>query len=158
MDIQFDIRKKVRALRLEYLLFILFHVLFFLFIVLTSFSPESLSAETLISVRTVTILYSLAMIPLSLKYFAVLVKKIPSGLPSLKKITWYTRWYHLRLIAISTVIIVNECLYLFTHSKSELIMAAIGAVAFLLCIPNIRHIEKELESLIKTDEITPTEQ
>ena len=153
-----EILKKIGCLRLEYILLMIFHVIVFGFVLYTSFRPEPLTEGTLISVRTVVILYTLAVIPVSLKYFAVLVKKIPASLPPGEKLKWYGRWMRLRLFAISTVLWINEGLYLFTRHESELLMTGIGAIALLFCVVNTKQLRQNLETLIQEDnEHTPTQ-
>lgn len=150
MDEFEPIEKKGKSLRRIFLLVSLMQILFFLFVVFVGIPVGPVEEETLVPIQAAVVLYTLAMIPLSLKLFQLRCAKIDESTPLSQRLERYSSLYLWRLAAISSIPVLNECLFLFSGNKSELTMALIGALALAFCMTSTQQIKIELK-LIKDD-------
>lgn len=144
------IEKKGKSLRRIFLLVLLLQIAFFLFVVFVGIPVGPVEKEMLVPIQAGIVLYTLAMIPLSLKLFQLRCAKIDELIPLPERLQRYSSLYLLRLAAISSIPVINECLFLFSGNKSELTMALIGGLALAFCMTSADQIKIELK-LIKDD-------
>jgi ABC-type antimicrobial peptide transport system permease subunit len=145
-----SIEKKANTLRRIFWMVLLMQVVVFLFVVFVGVPIGAVAKETLVPIQGATVLYTLAMIPLSLKLFQLRSAKIDASMPLNQRLERYSSLYLWRLAAISSIPLLNECLYLFSDNKSELTMALIGALALAFCMTSAQQIKIELK-LIQDD-------
>ena len=144
------IEKKGKSLRRIFWLVLLMQVVLFLFVVFVGISVSPVDKEILVPIQGAVVLYTLAMIPLSLKLFQLRCAKIDESTPLFQRLERYSSLYLWRLAAISSIPVINECLFLFSGNKSELTMALIGALALAFCMTSAEQIKIELK-LIQDD-------
>jgi len=144
------IEKKAKSLRRIFWLVLLMQVVLFLFVVFVGISVSPVDKEILVPIQGAVVLYTLAMIPLSLKLFQLRCAKIDESTPLFQRLERYSSLYLWRLAAISSIPVINECLFLFSGNKSELTMALIGALALAFCMTSAEQIKIELK-LIQDD-------
>ena len=144
------IEKKGKSLQRVFLIVLLLQVLFFLFVVLVGVPVGPLEKESLVPIQAATVLYTLGMIPLSLKLFQIKCTKIEEHISLQQRLERYSSLYMIRLAAIGSIPVMNESLFLFSHNKSELMMALIGGLALAFCMTSAERIKMELK-LIEDD-------
>jgi len=139
------IEKKGKSLQRVFLIVLLLQVLFFLFVMLVGIPVGPVEKEALVPIQAATVLYTLGMIPLSLKLFQVKCTKIEELIPLQQRLERYGSLYMIRLAAIGSIPVMNELLFLFSGNKSELMMALIGGLALAFCMTSAERIKIELK-------------
>lgn len=141
------IEKTGKNLQGIFMIVLLVQVAYFLFVVLVGIPVEPIDKDLLVPIQAATVLYTLGMIPLSLKLFQVKCSKIDPSLPLQQRLDRYSSLYIFRLLAISSIPEINETLFLFSGNKSELMMALIGGLALAFCMTSAERIKIELNLL-----------
>lgn len=127
-----------------FMIVLLVQVAYFLFVVLVGIPVGLIDKDLLVPIQAATVLYTLGMIPLSLKLFQVKCSKIDPSLPLPQRLDRYSSLYLFRLLAIGSIPVMNETLFLFSGNKSELMMALIGGLALAFCMTSAERIKVEL--------------
>ncbi len=146
------IEEKAKNLQGFFMVELIIQVAFFLFIVFVGIPIKTIETDILVPIQAAVVLYSLGMIPVSLKLFHVRCSKIDPSIPLQERLERYRSLYLFRLLAIGSIPVINELLFLFTKSKSELMMALIGGLALVFCMTSASRINKELN--LSEDEST----
>ncbi len=94
--------------------------------------------------ETVGILSAIAIVPVSLKLFAYVLKKKIDPADLLRAFTLYARWSAIRLLLLEVVILLNLLIYYLTFDSVGGLCALIGATASFFCMPGKTKIQKDL--------------
>ncbi|HEY5571125.1 MAG TPA: hypothetical protein VIK42_06605 [Bacteroidales bacterium] len=138
------IEKKGKNLQGIFMIALLVQVAYFLFVVVVGIPVGPIEKDLLVPLQAATVLYTLGIIPLSLKLFQVMCAKIDPSLPLKQRLERYSSLYIFRLLAIGSIPVMNESLFLFSGNKSELMMALIGGLALAFCMTSAQRIKIEL--------------
>ena len=89
------------------------------------------------TITSIYLIYLVASIPLSLKFFNSAAKKLANiELNNEEKIKKYTQYSFLRLLAISISLFIGIILFYALSSRSMIYCAGIAAVALVFCKPS----------------------
>lgn len=149
-----EIRKTIKILKLQYLLFWVLPVL-----LVVVYESGGLAVGIYADDpggqyvwETMGILAAIILVPSSLKLFSLVLKKkigqsaFPVALSQYKNISC------LRLALLETVVLLNVVVYYLTLDNMGLLCALIGLTASLFCIPGGKQVKEELNILPEADE------
>ncbi|MDL2291745.1 hypothetical protein LJB80_01180 [Bacteroides sp. OttesenSCG-928-F21] len=140
------IKKTVGKLKSQ---FILFWVLPLLLLILfeTECLPTGVYADNdamKYLVNTASILLTVLIVPLSLKYFSRILKKKIDQLPVEEAIAKYGCWSNIRLGLLGFVVLLGLIAYYLTFENIGSLCALIALTASLFCMPGERKLREEL--------------
>lgn len=141
-----QLTKVIRILWVEYSLFILIPLLICL-----SFEAGWLTegryatdARMQYVVETVGVLLAMVLVPLSLKLFSMVMKRVKDK-PLLDAIKQYRVWSSVRLLLLVPVVVPNVLIYYSTLNNMGGFCALIGVTASLFCLPGVAKMKNELD-------------
>ena len=95
--------------------------------------------------QLLSVLITVALIPLSLKIFSVAQKQIVTKKTLTEAMASYLRWSEVRLFLLLSAVIFNVTAYYAILDNTGLFCAAMALLASLFCIPEKKHIYQDLE-------------
>lgn len=140
------IKQSVKKLRFEYILFWIVPVLLIAAFEIDLF-PVGVYAENQ-GIRygweTASILLTVLVVPVSLKYFNVILKKKIDHLSIPDALNQYVTWSSIRLLAFAITALFNLVVYYLTLGNIGSLCALIAFTASVFCIPGEKRLRDDL--------------
>ena len=96
------------------------------------------------TLETITILLTVACVPLALKMFAGKIRQKTDHLPLVAALAQYKRWSIIRLVMLFVPVYAGIATYYLTLSTTGALCAAIGLTASLFCVPTEQRLKTDL--------------
>lgn len=142
----------LRSLRIQYNVFILLLILYTASDLSGIVVFPRFSSETSIQLESFAILFTLAAIPGSLRWFGIRMKKIRKLNAGAYQISAYKRNALIRLGLLFGVGILDLTGYFMTENYIFLLMAAMVVVASIFCIPTAKRVVYDLTEPTEAEE------
>lgn len=140
------IKQSVKKLRFEYILFWIVPVLLIAAFEIDLF-PVGVYADNQ-GIRygweTASILLTVLVVPVSLKYFNVILKKKIDHLSIPDALNQYVTWSSIRLLAFAITALFNLVVYYLTLGNIGSLCALIAFTASVFCIPGEKRLRDDL--------------
>lgn len=94
---------------------------------------------------TFSILMTIALVPLSLKLFSVIMEKKIQHVQLQKALVLYKKWSIIRLMILALVTYLNLLIYYLTLNNIGGLCALIALTASVFCLPSERRVSEELQ-------------
>lgn len=94
--------------------------------------------------ETAGILLAIALVPLALKLFSMVLRKKIDRMTFPVALSRYSLWSGIRLLLLEVVVLLNVVVYYFTLDNIGMLCALIGLTASIFCLPGIKRLREEL--------------
>ncbi len=95
--------------------------------------------------QTVCILFTILIIPFSLRVFNITVVRKVRNLPLMQALVCYRRWSEIRLALLCAASLLNLAVYYATLNTTGLFCAGMVFVAVFFCVPSRKQVLSELD-------------